>query len=255
MDYKEYKKLYDGLKSHRDVKRLEKEGYDPKLVRTLYTQKVSRDVRKRHHSVKSRSKKMLNDWRHGTSIMEIAERARFPPILTAMMIFLEDGASRKEFWEYVRNPDTLNAQTARELREATENDYVYSPAANEDQRERGEWGEKLLEGWLDSQGVGYRTEDDLRGEYQKTPDALLDEPMEWNGNEIRWVESKASFGDNIEFRQNARKQLIPYTEIFGPGLVIHWVGCLNDLECPESVYVADMGVLDTELKKPNGSKK
>jgi hypothetical protein len=85
--------------------------------------------------------------------------------------------------------------------------------------------------------------------YEKTPDALLDEPMMYNGKEVHWVESKASFGDNTEFKFNSKKQLIPYTNIFGPGLVVYWLGCLDDLEEPENVYVNDISVMDKKLEK------
>jgi len=112
------------------------------------------------------------------------------------------------------------------------------------------WGEDLAHQWLDGQGITYRTENDLRDtEFTKTPDCLLDEPVLYNGHKIFWVESKASFGDNTEFKYNSRKQLIPYTKLFGPGLVVYWVGCLNDLECPEDVYVSDISVLDVKLEK------
>jgi hypothetical protein len=77
----------------------------------------------------------------------------------------------------------------------------------------------------------------------------LDEPVIYEGHKICWVESKASFGDNTEFRFNSRKQLVPYTQLFGPGLVVYWVGCLDDLECPEGVYVNDMSVMDIVLEK------
>lgn len=82
----------------------------------------------------------------------------------------------------------------------------------------------------------------------KTPDSLLDKPMLYEGKKIYWIESKASFGDNIEFRFNSRKQLIPYTQIFGPGIVVYWVGCLNDLETPEGIYVTDISILEKKLE-------
>ncbi|MDD3379540.1 MAG: TPD domain-containing protein, partial [Candidatus Methanomethylophilaceae archaeon] len=59
----------------------------------------------------------------------------------------------------------------------------------------------------------------------------------------------ASFGDNVEFRFNSRKQLCPYTNLFGPGVVVYWTGCLNDLECPENVYITDMSILGEKLEK------
>ncbi|MGI5964310.1 MAG: TPD domain-containing protein [Candidatus Methanomethylophilaceae archaeon] len=249
MDYTEYKKIYNGLKTAADVNRLEAEGYDRRMLESLLTQKVSRDVKKRFHVVKKNAKYMLRDWKKGKTIMQIADRQRFPPILTAMMIFQEDGATKKQFWEFVRNPELLESEeTARELREATENDLIYSPYGTAKQKERGVWGESLLEGWLDGQGISYRTENDLRGKFEKTPDSLLDEPMLYEGKKIFWIESKASFGDNVEFRYNSRKQLIPYTKIFGPGVVVYWVGCLNDLELPDGIYVDDISILDKKLK-------
>ncbi|MDD7424277.1 MAG: TPD domain-containing protein [Candidatus Methanomethylophilaceae archaeon] len=247
MEYEEYRRLYNGLKGFEDVARLEELGYDSRLVRTLYTQKTSRDVKKRFHIVKQNSKKMLKEWKNGKTMMELAEKWRFPPVMTAMFLFLEDGASKKEFWGYINDPDLLRSDVAEELREVISKDIVYSPAGNEEQRQRGIWGETLLQNWLDEQGIGYRTEKDIRGEYEKTPDALLDEPMMYGDKKIYWVESKASFGDNTEFKYNSRHQLEPYTRIFGPGVVVYWVGKLDDLECPPDVYVEDISILKKRL--------
>lgn len=249
MEYQEYKSLYNRLNSAKDVERITAEGLDPRLVKTLYTQKTSRDVKKRFYVVKQNTPRILKDWKKGKTMMELAEKWNFPPILMAMFIFQEDGASKKEFWGYVNDPDQLNDDTAAELKEVVENDLIYSPAANEEQKQRGIWGEDLLHQWLDGQGITYRVEDDLKGVYEKTPDALLDEPMMYEGHKIYWVESKASFGDNTEFRFNSRKQLIPYTKIFGPGVVVYWVGCLDDLECPEDIYVEDITIMEKKLER------
>ncbi|MFT0899196.1 C15orf41 family protein [Candidatus Methanoprimaticola sp. MG2] len=250
MKYEEYKQLYNDLRTPADVERLSSD-YDARMLDSLFTQKTTREVKKRFYMVKNNASKMLKEWKKGRSIMELAEKNRFPPLLTAMFIFLEDGATKKEFWSYVRDPTLLESdETADEVREAVRNDIVYSPEANDRQKERGIWGEDLAHQWLDGQGITYRTEDDLRGtEFTKTPDCLLDHPVIYEGKEIYWVESKASFGDNTEFRFNARKQLVPYTKLFGPGLVVYWVGCLDDLDCPENVYVCDISVMGKKLEK------
>ena len=250
MRYEEYKWLYNELRRPEDIERLS-DRYDTRLLDSLYTQKTTREVKKRFYVVKNNSAKMLKEWKKGSSIAQLSEKYRFPPLLVAMFLFQEDGAGKKEFWAFVRDPTLLESDvTADEVREATRRDVVYSPAANARQRERGLWGEDLAHQWLDGQGVTYRTENDLRGtEFTKTPDCLLDEPMLYEGHKICWVESKASFGDNTEFRFNARKQLVPYTSLFGPGLVVYWVGCLDDLETPEGVYVSDISVLDRKLQK------
>ena len=248
MNYDEYKQLYNELKSPEDVKRLSGR-YDSRMLDSLYTQKTTREVKKRFYMVKNSSGRMLKEWSKGRSIMELSKKYNFPPILVAMFLFQEDG--KKEFWSYIRDPSLLeNPETASEIREAIANDIVYSPSANDRQRERGLWGEDLLHQWLDGQGIKYRTENDLRGtEFTKTPDCLLDKPVMYEGHKIYWVESKASFGDNTEFRFNSRKQLVPYTQLFGPGLVVYWVGCLDDLECPENVYVCDISVMDKKLER------
>ncbi|MCL2142681.1 MAG: C15orf41 family protein [Methanomassiliicoccaceae archaeon] len=227
---------------------MEKKGYDSELLITIFTQRTTREVKKRFYVVKQNSGRMLREWKQGHTLLEISNKWRFPPILTAMFIFLEDGASRKEFWEYINEPDIArNKDLRNEIMEIRNADLVYSPEANERQRQRGIWGESLLHEWLDGQGITYRTEPDLRGVYEKTPDALLDTPMTYNGKKIYWVESKASFGDNTEFRMNSKKQLIPYTKIFGPGVVVYWLGCLDDLEEPEGVYVDDISIMQKRL--------
>ena len=63
----------------------------------------------------------------------------------------------------------------KDIVDITREDCIYSPWANEVQYKRGLWGESQLETWLKSKSLTYRTEKDLRGEFPKTPDCLLDE--------------------------------------------------------------------------------
>ncbi|MDR2866636.1 MAG: C15orf41 family protein [Methanomassiliicoccaceae archaeon] len=250
MKYSDYKTIYNALNGSKDIEKMASKGYDREMLISIFTQKMTREVKKRFYVVKQNTGRMLKDWKRGHTLLQIAERWKFPPILTAMFIFMEDGASRKEFWGYINEPDSLQSKDVRdEVKEVRKADLVYSPEGNEMQRQRGLWGESLLHQWLDGQGIKYRTEEDLRGVYEKTPDALLDEPMMYNGKKIYWVESKASFGDNTEFRYNSKKQLIPYTNLFGPGVVVYWLGCLDDLEEPENVYVNDISIMDKKLEK------
>lgn len=253
MDPEEYNRIYEGLNTPADIQSFETEGYDHRTLETIYTQKINRSVRKKHPFVVKHSKKMLKEWMSGQSFCQIAQSYNYPPILVAMMIFTEYGTCRKTFWEYVRNPDLLDSkETADELREASKKDIVFSIEGTERAKERGKWGEDLLWTWLNDQNIQYKTEYDERKEDgsqgAKTPDCLLSEPMEINGTKIYWIESKASFGDATEFKFNCSKQLIPYTQLFGPGMVVYWAGRVNDLECPDDLIVEDIGILDKNLK-------
>ncbi len=250
MRYEEYKDLYNKLNSTEDLERLVKRGYDREMLMVLYTQRMTREVKKNFYKVKNNTGRMLKEWRQGHSLMEISNRYRFPPILTAMFVLQEMGINKKKFWSYVRSEEPIkDSRLEKEIKEINEKDYVYSTWANDEQRKRGIWGEDLLESWLDEQGLEYRTEEDLRGVYAKTPDCLFNEPVMVDGKEVMWIESKATFGDNTEFRYNTRKQLIPYTEIFGPGMVVYWFGYLDDLELPDDVYIIDKSLTNLDVER------
>ncbi|HEX9710873.1 MAG TPA: C15orf41 family protein [Candidatus Thermoplasmatota archaeon] len=232
--------LQDKLRVREDIDRLhDSTGFERELLLIIYQQKVSRDATRRYYKVKSRVPKIHREWKAGKPLLRIAHEHGFPPVLMAYLVLLEGKVPRKQFWKYVRDPRTIkDPRLRREIQDLIDNDLVYAPEANERQAERGREGEALLYDWLDGLGVPYRTEEDLRQISTKTPDALLDRPLTYDGREIRWIESKANFGDYKEISRNLRKQLIPYTELFGPGLVVYWYGYVSDAKTPPGIILA-----------------
>ena len=93
--------------------------------------------------------------------------------------------------------------------------------------------------WLDKQNIEYRTEKEIRGEFSKTPDCLLSKSIRLNGMDVNWIESKASFGDFIEIKRTMKKQLIPYTELFGSGAVVYWFGFLDEVGSYDGIDILD----------------
>ena len=251
MKYEEFKAIYDELNEYSDVERLAKEtGLDEELLNVIYTQKTVRDATKRYHVVKRNAPRLLREWKAGSSLLSIAKRWRFPPILTGLLLFQENGFSKKQFWKYVREPEQISDPRLRkEIEEITAADTIYSPEGNEVQFKRGKWGEAKLQQWLDEQELTYHTENDLRGKYSKTPDCLLTEPIRLNGWTINWIESKASFGDRIEFNKNIRGQLTQYVEMFGPGVVVYWFGHVDNLDCPPGIEIIDASLCDMNCQK------
>ncbi len=251
MKYDEFKALYDRLNDPQDIKILAGEtGLDSELLTVIYTQKTVRDATKRHHIVKRNAPRLLREWKRGTSLLHLSEKWRFPPILTGLLIFQENGFSKKQFWKYVREPECIsNPRIKREIVEITQADMIYSPWGNEIQYKRGAWGENKLHEWLNSNGITYRTEKDLRGLYPKTPDCLLDEPMKINGWTINWIESKASFGDRVEFNKNIRGQLSQYVDLFGHGIVVYWFGHVDEVEPPRGIEIVDASLCSMGCQK------
>jgi hypothetical protein len=243
MKYSEYQELYRKLCTAEDIDFLaENFGYDKELLLVIYTQRVVRDATKRFYKVKRQAKRLHGLWRRGTSLVALAQDHDFPPVLLALMVLEQDGVSRKQFWRYLHEPASVpDRRLRKEITQVLARDIIYSPEGTAKQYARGRWGEEKLEAWLDDQSVDYRTEKQLRKEYAKTPDALLERPLELNGSKLHWIESKATFGDPYEIRRHVRKQLKPYVDLFGEGMVVYWFGYVEDVDVdvPEGVAVVD----------------
>lgn len=228
----DYEDLRSRLHRYSDIELVAREAnIEPEALLVIYTQKVTRDATRRYYRLKTRARKYYHQWRSGKPLMKFALENRFPPVLASLIILLEGDYTRKGFWKLVENPDRVpDARLRREIKEVVRNDHIYSPEGAEVQAERGRRGEERLQDWLTSQGIGFQDEEDLRGAYPKTPDILLDEPIEYDGTKLFWIESKATFGDRVEVSRNFKRQLKPYSELFGPGLVIYWFGVVEGLQ-------------------------
>ncbi len=241
MKYEDYRNIYSRLKTPRDIDRLVEElKVDRELLLVMYTQRTVRDATRRYYIVKKDIEKLAKDWRRGMTIYKLARRINFPPVLLGLMLAPEINVTRKQYWKYLRDPETCHDKCLKkELKQIAEMDIIYSPKGSQVQTERGKWGEALLQDWLDCRELKYRTEEDLRATHKKTPDVLLDKPMVIDGTKIYWIESKASFGDEIELKKNVRRQLKPYTELFGAGAVVYWFGFIEGIEPPEGITLLD----------------
>ncbi len=243
MKYKEYRQLSSELKKISDVPRLAREkGLKGELLHVIYSQKVSRDITKRFYKVKRKTGKMLYQWKRGKSLIEIADEYDFSPTLIAMFVLQENKIPRKRVWGMLNNPEEIkDVRLRKEIIAANKADGVYSPNGMKRQNDRGKWGENRMRKWLNVHKFSFQTEEDLRGKYPKTPDFLLKKPLIWDNQKNFWIESKATFGDPFEIRRHVKKQLKPYADLFGDGLVVYWYGYIDDLRLsfPEGVSVSD----------------
>jgi Protein of unknown function TPD sequence-motif len=241
MDRATYQRLYDALVTYEDVHRLAREEHrDEELLFVIHTHRVTRDATRRFYVVKRQVPRLISQWKHGRSMLDIAREWRFPPVLMGQQMLGDLGVPRKKVWQVFLHPETAPDRRLREeVERLLEADMIYSPKGMELQRERGRKGEERMHRWLERHGIGYRTEKDLRGKYAKTPDALLDESIIFFGQKLKWIESKANFGDDVELRKNLKRQLGPYTELFGEGAVVYWYGFVEGAESPPGILLWD----------------
>lgn len=239
MKYEDYKEIYSQLKNPSDIDRLaQKLGMDREFLFVLYTQRTVRDATRRFYIVKKDIKKIAKEWRQGVPIAKLARRINFPPVLLGLMLSPEINLTRKQYWKYIREPESCrDKRLKKEMLQIAQEDMIYSPRGAQIQAERGAWGERKLHQWLDKRNLKYRTEEDLRATHMKTPDCLLETPINIDGMKIHWIESKASFGDDIELRKNVKRQLKPYTDMFGTGAVVYWFGFVEGIAPPEGVML------------------
>lgn len=246
MDRATYRRLYDALATMDDVRRIAKDEHrDEELLFLIHTHRVTRDATRRFYPVQRQVPHMVHQWKRGRSMLEIAKEWKFPPVLLGQMMLKELGIPRRKVWQVFLHPESApDARVRGEVDKLLAADMIYSPHGMDLQRERGLRGEERLHQWLEKHSLGYRTEKDLRGRYAKTPDALLDDPIYFFGQKITWIESKANFGDDVELRKNLKRQLGPYTEIFGEGAVVYWYGYVEDAESPAGILLWDAETIE-----------
>lgn len=234
-----YNRLLDRLNKQSDIQELAATTkYSEDFLLVLYSQKTVMNATKKYYKIKHQAPKIRSIWLKGKSFLDISKRLGFPPVLTALLILKEDGVSRKMFRKYLTNLDDIeNKRLRKELKEVVANDIVYSPEGNAIQAERGQRGEDLIHKWLTDRNLKFQTEKELTDKYEKTPDFLLDEPLNVRGTDVHWIESKATFGNKSEIKKNIKNQLLPYRDLYGHGMVIYWFGFINPPPMVEGILI------------------
>ncbi|WP_242492537.1 C15orf41 family protein [Methanolobus psychrotolerans] len=229
MDIETYTHIYDSLGSVKDVKSVAKEFSQPVgTIHSILNQKTVTKVKRNFTRVKNNSARHFRQWQKGKSISEIARNNDIPETLMVSMILKEMGLPKKGF---IRNLDEYpEGRLKKEVMEAMESDFFFSPKAHDMHAEKGKLGESILAIWLTEKELTYRSEDDLRSEgFTKTPDFLLDEELDIDGVKVSWIESKALFGDEKEHDYYIKKQFREYEENYGIGMIVYWYGFIDTI--------------------------
>jgi hypothetical protein len=238
----EYEFICERLNSPQDAEKLhERMDYPLNMLYNILAKKIVRRTMRDFYKVKRNEAHLVRRWDRGESILRIARSIRFSPVLTATFIFSRKGFSKSEVRSLLRYPDEIaDKRIKREIKAVLKADFVYSPASSERQAENGQRAEDNIEAWLKKHNINYMTEKQSREQQrEKTPDFLFRKLHNIDGIKAHWIESKASFGDAREMGRDYRRQLKPYTEHFGQGIVVYWYGFLEDVEIDKRVKVVD----------------
>jgi hypothetical protein len=233
LKYAKYAAIHRNLNSPKDAEALSKKHGVPRhTLMSILAHKMVRQTMRIFYKVKSRSKELHSSWEKGQSFMEISNMCKLAPTLCASFILSEKGFTKKMFRKAMLEPSGIKDKRLRkELAEAIREDFIYSDWASAEQRERGAEHEKRLGKWLKKHGYKFWTEEERAGE-EKTPDFLLKTSGKFKGKTVHWFESKGFFGDVVELKRNYDKQLKHYVELYGPGVVVYWLGFIVDARLP-----------------------
>ncbi len=159
----------------------------------------------------------LKDAKLGDDVVAEAKKLGLPPVLVVREILKRKGFTKSRINQALRNPSILPPKLAGVVRRAEANDPVFSPRGTDYSKWKGDLGEEILCEWLEMQGIKF--ERDLgRG----LPDLLFKEDIVFMNKKIRWIESKASYGDEIEAKNNM-KQFKKF-DALGDGVIVYWFG-------------------------------
>lgn len=225
LNLKDFQKLRWELKSIRDLNRY---SYSRGALFTILSQKRIDLVKKKHPVAMQKLDYIASYWR---SKKRIPPWLNLTPVMRIRILLKAIGLTKSEIKKSLNNPSKVDDERIEDLIwKSLFTDYIYSPLAVKHQFARGKLGEAIIKDWLEHRRIEFRDEYEMRGESKKTPDFFFPEPINVNGKKIRWIESKALFGDPKTHRVYSKKQYLRYKEMFGEGYVVYWFGYVKDLD-------------------------
>ncbi len=221
LDIEEFLRIRRGLRSLKDLNKFE---YPKSTLSSILNQRIVEYVKRKYTYYLERLNELAEYWNKNR---RIPRWLRLPPILRIRFLLKSLGYTSGLIRNALRNPDILDDQDLVDLvLDAILKDYVYSPVAIRFQTVKGYIGERIIMDWLESMSVEFSVEGMLRGTCKKTPDFYLMKPI-WE--DVKWMESKAMFGDIRIHSAYWRKQYYDYFKEFGRGIVVYWFGHIKGL--------------------------
>ena len=238
MKAEEFFEIRKNLRNFRDFK---KYNYFRGTLFSILSQKRVENVKRRYHVYVSKLSEIENYWEKEK---KLPSWLRLPPVMRLRLLMKSLGMSGKEINKQFLNPEKSELEEL--IWNAIYKDFLYSPIAAKIQFARGRIGEIMIRDFLEAKGMEFKEERELRNE-KKTPDFVIEDELRIDGRQIRWIESKALFGDLKLHRFYLKKQYDPYAEIYGDGIVIYWLGKIDELKA--NALIKDYDFIQHKSKK------
>ncbi|XP_059609178.1 CDAN1-interacting nuclease 1-like [Phlebotomus argentipes] len=177
-------------------------------------------------------KRLERDPSSAFALLVMAAEKKYSPYMLSQALIKEklktsDGKASR----LLNNPSRIADEVLRlNVQQCIELDNLMGPVPDAYRDAIGVFFEEMLYDTLKKARIEFHTEKDLRRMgFRKTPDARLLSRCFYRGQRIHWIESKAFFGNSLNHSDVFRRQLAPYLHDFGPGIVIYWMGFVEDI--------------------------
>ncbi|MHA1269710.1 MAG: TPD domain-containing protein [Candidatus Helarchaeota archaeon] len=183
-----------------------------------YCQNLIEQVKKNYWRL---SRLSPNDLKN--DVLFLAEKTKTSPVIVLKYKLKLQGFTKKQINKILTFSYPNTSQNLKnEILIAIYNDPVYSPLGIRITTWRGKEGEEIINEWLKSRSIKFVR--DPGNDKIGKPDFLLDNPIKINNKEVKWIESKCSYGSYIEQKNNL-KQFNKFDNIYGMnGCIIYWYG-------------------------------
>lgn len=211
------------------------------LASILQHEKQTR-LRQIHARINANSKRHLEEYYErvkvdpdfGKVLLKMAIDLDISPISFVRIILSEAylDLPKPELSNMIRNFDLIpDPKLSLNVCHCVINDNQEGAVADVARRCIGEEYEIRLKELARKAGMVFYDEGDLRREgYDKTPDLKMAVPFLYKGKVVNWIESKALFGNHEAHKRYLSEQLTSYVNRFGPGIVIYWLGYIEDIK-------------------------
>lgn len=246
MDGNEYSTLRNALTSRICVASMARSGdveHSYEVLLGLYFQQGLGRTMKQAWLVREKSQEFVARFNNGEKLVDIAKRYRLSACAVARgFLGSHFGVAKAAVTKMLRTPSMIeDSRIRQEVVDCTEVDEMTGPYVDRARTVMGVEYEFILMEKLRNLGLEFETEDDLRARgTHKTPDVLLCVPVAFGGRVVRWIDSKAKFGDPTTMRKDYEASISAYVGRFGPGMVVYWFGFVRDSNEPMQ---SDTGVL------------
>mmetsp|Transcript_58753 Transcript_58753/g.70700 ORF Transcript_58753/g.70700 Transcript_58753/m.70700 type:complete len:455 (-) Transcript_58753:324-1688(-) len=206
-------------------------------ARSLRSVLLQQKAMYRYDHLQRNAKILYEKYMAGESIVSLSEFVDCPPMNVFRTILAMMNYSKGKIKRCLRDPKKeLNKREQREFSEAEGADSVSN--ANQDSlRDFADAFEDIIAVFLKQKGISFVRQCQLEIEQKKifgkvvlTPDFLLLDEVEINGQRVTWLDAKAYYGANIRFSvKKMKKQMSRYINHWGGGAIMFLQGFSENL--------------------------